>query len=53
MRLFFSLGAFTYINVNGVAHFGITPFGVDFRGKASLKSACLGYSVLGDPHGTI
>ena len=33
--------------------FCITPFGVAVRGKASLKIACIGYSVLGEPQGTI
>ena len=33
--------------------FFITPFGVAVRGKASLKIACIGHSVLGEPQGTI
>ena len=33
--------------------FLITPFGVAARGKASLKIACIGHSVLGEPQGTI
>ena len=53
MAQLFSLGAFRYINVNFVANFCITPFGVAVRGKASLKIACMGYSVLGEPQGTI
>ena len=53
MTLFFSLDAFTYINVNFVAHLGITPFGVAIGGKASLKIACNGHSVLGELQGTI
>ena len=53
MILFFSLGAFTQINVNFVAHFCITPFGVAVRGKASLKIGCIGHSVVGEPQGSI
>ena len=37
MTLIFSLGAFTEISVNFVAHCCITPFGVAVRGKATLK----------------
>ena len=51
MTLLSSLGAFTHyklINVNFVA-----PFGIAVRGKASLKIACIGHFVLGEPHGTI
>ena len=49
----FSLGAFTKITVNFVVHFCVTPFGVAVRGKASLKIACIGHSVLGEPQCTI
>ena len=40
-------------NVRYVAYFSITPFGVAVRGKALLKFACIGHSVLGEPQGTI
>ena len=51
MTLFFSIGAFTKINVLllYVSHFCITPFGVAVRGKSSLKIACIGHSVLEEP----
>ena len=32
--------------------FCITHFGVAVRGKASLKIACIGHSVLGEPQDT-
>ena len=41
------------MNINFVAHLCITPFGVADRAKASLKIACVGHSVLGEPQGTI
>ena len=53
MTLFFSLGTFTQINVNFIAHFFIAPFGAAVRGKASLKNACIGHSVFVEPQGTI
>ena len=53
MPLCFSFGAFRQINVNVVAHLCITTFGVAVRGKVSLKIACIGQSVLGEPQGTI
>ena len=53
MTSVFSLGAFRYMNVKFVARFCITPFGVAVRGKASLKIACVGHTVLGEPQGTI
>ena len=53
MKLLFGLRAFRKINVNFVALFCITPFGVAVRGKASLQIACIGHSVLGEPQGTI
>ena len=33
--------------------FVLPPFGDAFRVKASLKLACIGHSVLGEPQGTI
>ena len=53
MPLFFSLGTLTYTNVNCIAHFCITLFGVAVRGKASLNIAWIGNSVLGELQGTI
>ena len=53
MPLFFSLGTLTYINVNCIAHFCITLFGVAVGGKASLNIAWIGHSVLGELQGTV
>ena len=53
MTLFFSLRVLDKIMSILLPIFCITPFGVAVRGEASLKIACIGHSVLGEPQGTI
>ena len=48
MTMLFSLRAFRKMNVN-FAICCITPFLAAVRGKASLKIACVGHSVHGEP----